>query len=647
MKCRNCSADLADGTEKCPFCKEILFEAGEGIKGNFDFKYTITSKEQMKIIRDAVNASGEKKKLSLKRRFKNIFRRKREKKKEKIKIKKLKSAVKKISPQNKMYMFFYGSIFLILMIIAGIWFAAGAVANRARNVFPVIYAKENSLFMQYEKKNILLTDNAVDLNNLFSDNSEENKENPEGKSDLFRVLSDENTVKKSDNGMYVYYFENYDEKKHSGSLIRIFNGKNKRVVSNDVFNSYVLSKNGKEILFLQSTDENGDMGNLCYWNEKLKEPVRISSDIDKNMFKFSENDKKIIYLRNYDHRNYSGDLCVVSTDKSADEGEVIDSGVYAFFGTDKSGENYLYSKNYKADKKNYDLYLRKSSDKAVKLFEAAEKEPVVPKKGSELLVYAYDDGVHSILYSVNLKNYKKNKIAQMTDVLKSDDENKRIIFNKVQENSVTDCYYYETGRKILKIADNITAVSEENKTANLFTFSENFKYAAYITSFDNGKAGGKLCFVDLTAAKDNITEVSDDVFSCYISKDGKKLYFCKDYSKARQTFDVYAYERGKTHSVAEDVEGSFFMLAPNRKSAVYIKDADVEGDFGTLYVTDRKDRAKKSYEKTGAFAVTDDGSIIIFNDYNDKKKNWTIYRTNTAGDKEKLIGESVNGLVCY
>ena len=55
MKCKNCDADLSEGTIKCPFCKDILSTVDNPMFENFNFKYTITSEEQIKMIRNAAN----------------------------------------------------------------------------------------------------------------------------------------------------------------------------------------------------------------------------------------------------------------------------------------------------------------------------------------------------------------------------------------------------------------------------------------------------------------------------------------------------------------------------------------------------------------------------------------------------------------
>ena len=51
MKCPECGADIYEGIKKCPYCKTLIGAGMEDEKfKNFDFKYTITSTEQVKKI---------------------------------------------------------------------------------------------------------------------------------------------------------------------------------------------------------------------------------------------------------------------------------------------------------------------------------------------------------------------------------------------------------------------------------------------------------------------------------------------------------------------------------------------------------------------------------------------------------------------
>ena len=63
MKCLKCGADIYDGVKKCPYCKTLTSEVKENEKfKDFDFKYTITSDEQMEKIRKTVKAASKSKK---------------------------------------------------------------------------------------------------------------------------------------------------------------------------------------------------------------------------------------------------------------------------------------------------------------------------------------------------------------------------------------------------------------------------------------------------------------------------------------------------------------------------------------------------------------------------------------------------------
>ncbi len=54
MKCMECGADLYEGIKKCPYCKTLTGNDEEGKFGNFDFKYTISSPQQLDAIRESV-----------------------------------------------------------------------------------------------------------------------------------------------------------------------------------------------------------------------------------------------------------------------------------------------------------------------------------------------------------------------------------------------------------------------------------------------------------------------------------------------------------------------------------------------------------------------------------------------------------------
>lgn len=640
MKCRNCNADLADGAAKCPFCKELLTNSDNPMFDNFNFKYTITSEEQLKVIRDAANQGSGSVSTILKRkpRKKITFR----KKTKKSKAEKKKAGFSGLSPQNKMYVFFYGSILLLVALITGIIFGVGAIVNRERSINPIVYSKGNSIYLLCDKKNVLLTENTIDMNSVFS-----TLDGGEAKQ-MAEIMEKADLIKNSENGMYTYYFENYDAISNSGSLNRIFNGREKKAISNGVHNSYLLSPDGKSVLFLQSANKNGDMGSLCYWTQDMKEPVRIASDIDKNTFTFSQNGRYILYIRNYNYSDFGGDLCVYDTQKSEAESVMIDSEVYAVFGSDNNEDRFIYGKGYDKENKTYDLYIKNEKSERVKIFEKASKKPLFPKKGNTLVTYAYGDGKMYSLYSVSLKNFHKTKIAsQATEVIKTDDENKTILYNKVYSNYITDCYLYTRGKKTVKAADNVVPAPKKLSGVNQFSYSDDLSLAVYISGFDKSRGGGTLNLIDLTRDSNNTVEISTDVYMCRISPDGKKVIYAKDYSPERDIFDLYAYSKNKSILLKEEVDASYFAMSKDRSNYFCMENYDMTGPYGTLNIFNAKNKKVAVFENVWAYDRFGDKGMIFFTDFNATKETWTVRMNNGESKKSKVIGSGIDAVLYY
>lgn len=645
MKCKNCDADLSEGTIKCPFCKDILSTVDNPMFENFNFKYTITSEEQIKMIRNAANEGKSsfnsilKRNSGKKKRKKVFFFKKKKHKRNKNKGEKL--SFSKLTPQHKMYICFYGGLFLILLIIAGIISGFSALINRERTINPVVYSKDNSIYLVYEKKDILLTDNAIDMNSAFS------ASNLDDETEISDIMKKANLIKNDESGMLTYYFENYDINSNSGSLNRIYNGRKKAPISNGVHNSFVLSPDGDGVLFLQNADKNGDMGNLCYWNSKMDEPKRIASDIDKNSFIYSENGKYILFIKNYNYATGGGDLCIITTDKE-EECITLDSGVYAVYGSDLNEKNFIYSKDYNKETKTFNLYIKDQKSDAIKFFEGAVKKPILPKKGKTILTYASGDEKMNALYAINLKNFGKTKIAsQATEVVKTDDKNETLIYNKVYDKYITDCYFYTKGKKPVKAADNVIPAPSKLSGTNLFSYSDDFKKAVYISGFDKNRNGGTLYLVDLTKESDNIEEITTDAYMCRISQDGKKIVYAKDYSAQRDVFDLYVYSKGNSVLLEEEVDASYFGMTKDREYYFYLENHDMTGPYGKMKVFDIKGKEIASFENVWAFDRFADSDIIFFSNYLATDETWTVQTVKGGAKKAKIIGNKIDAVISY
>lgn len=644
MKCENCEAVLNDDVKSCPFCKEPLLKNSNPKLDGCDFKYTITSEADMNLLKETMNKSFKKK-----HRLKKLFGRKRKikitkktgGKKADISIRsgkeKIAGAFSAVSPQNKMYIAFYGAIAVIVLLAVLVSFSVKAFVNRERNLTPVIYTKGNSSYLYCGKEPVLLTENTIDINSLSDEDNV---------TSLPSVIESEGLAASSENGMYSYYFENYDIKTKSGSLVRIFNGRKKSAVSAAVHNSFVLSLDGKAVLFLQSADVNGDMGNLCYWNDKLKEPVKIAVDIDKNTFAFSENGSYVLFIRNYNYSEKGGDLCMYDLEDVEGESMVLDLGVKEVFGTDKSEDKIIYSKASENSEKLYDIYAITKSSERKTVFEKAVKKPIFSEKRDKLLVYAYNDESFCSLYSVSLKSNKSEKLAsQMTTVIKTDGSFEKILYNKVYENKMIDCYLYTKGGKTTKIAENIKQASAELKGSNRFSVSDDLMSAVYISDFDDEKCGGKLYMSRIKSGEAKVTELADDVYTCRISPNGKNAVYGREYNKARESFDIYLYKKSASSLIEDNAEGAFFEITGDRKNVVFINDFEADGFSGTLNVIDLNGKTLVRAESCGAFSCVGENGVVYFNSYDEESSSWTL--SFSQGKSKKDIDSGADGLIRY
>ncbi len=642
MKCPNCGADLTNDVIKCPFCKEILNGADNPKLDKCDFKYTITSEADMDLLKKTMEESFKKPKLRKKIVFKGFkkirFRKKtkRSRNRQDSSIKSVKSGAKGLKPQTKMNIAFFGAIAVIVILIALFSLGISAFVNRDREITPIVYTKDNSMYLNIGKKPILLTENVVDMNSV--DNI--------GELSLSQQIENKNIIKNSENGMYTYYFENYDLKGNSGSLIRIFNGKKKKVVSTGVHNSYILSPDGKAVLFLQSADENGDMGNLCYWNDSMKEPLRIAVDIDKDTFIFSTKGDAVYYIRNYNYAEKGGDLCFFDLNTSETESVVLDSNVKSIIGTDNKGKKLIYSKAVDKSDTVYDIYVKAGNTDRVKIFDKAVKKPLFAKEKDNMLVYGYNDDKYFGLYDINLSSYKNNKIAsQITTIIKASDDFKKILYNKVYDNNTIDCYVYIEGQKTFKIAENVRTVPSQYNNANQFSVSDDFMSASYVSGFDRERVGGKLYSSVIKEGECIKTEIADDVYLCRISPDGKNIIYGKDFSKSRLVFDLYLYKKGNSQLIEEGIDKSFFGISKDREKIAYINNFDVNGFYGTLSIISVEGDKLYSVEKSGAFSCIGENGVLYFEEYNVDDDSWTI--SYVEKKKKKIVDSGVDGLVLY
>lgn len=651
MKCPECGAEIYEDAKKCPFCKTPMIKNKDKRLDKCDIQYTITSREQIKLIRDSVNEVAEnmakdekgEKDMTVKK-YVRISRdagegrggRKhgRKSRRDKEKRKPSRDTLLRIGAAS-------ASIVLVLAVVAAVCAVVGAISKRNPEAAAYTYIKENSLYLIYNGKSCELTQSAISESYL---RRSEDKSLPENAA---TVAAASQIAKNASNGRLTYFFENFDPDTASGDLFVIENGKTKKKhkISEAVHNSIVVSEDGERILYLQSTDKNGDMGVLYYYELGMDEPYKISTDIDSETFTLSHDADEAIFLQNLDRVAMKGDLYMKNLKKLKDEKVKIDSEVCKVFGTMKDGA-YLYGKEFSTEDSTFELRLADGGERSLRLGDRTCLAPYVPKKGHFLFCYgAADDGTNN-LYRVDTRNGKKEKIASGVNRIYGMTKNgKTVIYDKVFDNKASDCYAYTAGKQPQKLAGSISVDYGAVGTAQQFAVSPDLSLIAYISDFDKTKGGGTLYTAKMKGGRVTEAEqIAEDVFSCGILDDGK-VVFTKDYSASCGVLDVYLLSGKKTVLLKDEVLPELFDFESFGRNIFYVTDYNISGDFGALMRMDFRGKSVEIAQGVHSFELCENGDALLFKNFDDESGNADLYLLKAGKTEPTVIERAVGGIV--
>ncbi len=703
MKCVECGADIYEGVKKCPYCKTLTQAVKDDEKfRDFDFKYTITSSEQVDKIRKSAKSSGKKKSkgTGLKAKIEKYFADRRaakraarraarrgedpalavkklETKEEKnpflrdtavtdagddslnayTRVKKRrttdssskrtgsgagKKKSKKTGLMDKLKKFSSGSkasdnrkllirriigVAAILLIIVLVFKLMGALfcggSESKADAATHSYVKDNALFMVYNGENMTLSKNVLD-ETFIRNNSE--AETPQS---VDAVIKSENIIKKSSDGSLVWFFENYDPETDSGRLCVVKNGKKITPISEAVHNSIVVSQDGKRILYLQATDKNGDMGVLYFWKDGIKEPLKLTSDIDHGTFEFSKNGKWAFFLQNMNRGEMSGDLYVRNVEKADDEKHKVDSDVCMLFGYDSNGKHHLYGKEYDTADGSFDVYAVNGEGYAIRLGERTVKSPLVQKKKNTVLILGQDDDgektTHN-LYLVEVSSGKKTKIdSSVNSVLMLSKKEDIVIYEKMYNGKIADFYAYTEGKMAVKVAANVIVDYDVVGTNHQVSATADGKKFAYISEFETLKGGGTLTLLTYENGKETSKEqIAEDVRSCHRTSNNR-FVFTKNYSPSKKFFDVYVLEGGEERLLKEEVYPEAFGVDQTGNNIYYISNYNVEGKFGTLVRMNLKGEETEITDNVYGFSISSNGDVLIKKNLNSGENTYDLY----------------------
>ncbi len=728
MKCPNCGVDLYEGIKKCPYCKTVIGDiSSDGKFKDFDFKYTISPADKLKVISEAEKyaegskkASKKKSVLSLPFKFKRIKRRKKaavdkvvesqavspaEKAKGIAKSasrsaaefipegvarytirgadnraivqaekpatedtpsvneykRVIKPEKKSVMPRgisrrrrsrrirfniNKRMVAATGAavVALVAVILAVSAIAASFTKdNKKEAVSSFTYVKNNAMYVVYKGRPAKISDKVICDNYL----------NYAGANQASDDAKSAGLVKSSKDGKLTYFFDDFDPETEKGTLKLVKKGNAKKIIeiSSAVHNSIVLTDDGKGILYLWTTNESGENGNggvLFYWNEKLKEPLKIATDIDKNTFSFAAEDEWVVFIQNLNRIEMQGDLFAKNLKDSDSDKVKIDSAVCKVYGENPENTAYIYGKDYDKNDKSFDIYAINEKGHTLRLGERTKRDPIMQKTKNAIIVYGFNEDKTNEIYTVNIATGKKEKLAsKSSSVLMLSKDEKTVIYDKVYNGKLADYFVYYKGKQPLKIAHDVVvdynAVAEKPQMA----VSEDVSKILYISEFNSVKGGGTL---NLTTYKKgeilSEEKIADDVHSVYRGADGKFIV-AKDYSTARKIFDVYVLDGKELRLLREEVSPELFAVSSSGDYVLCVTGFDVEGKFGTLEKINLKAEQTVIENRVFDFEFTNEDDILIYSNLNTEDGRFDIRLRKSGSKKNSEIDNAIDRVIGY
>lgn len=501
------------------------------------------------------------------------------------------------------------AVLCVLALIIGISAISSAVSN-SDVPMPYTYIKDNTMYMIYKTKTVKLSEAVVTDSYLRTVEENDTLASAE------RAAKNAGIVKTSKNGKRTFFFEEFDPETGSGILKYINKGKAKKIkqIAPAVHNSLVISPDGEDILFLSTTDKNGDMGVLCYWNDKMDEPFVVASDIDHGTFTFAGENEYVMFLQNLNRVQMQGDMFVKSLKDLKAEKIKIDSNVCTLFGTNPGGKAYIYAKDYDTSDSSFDIYAMNKKGRSIRLGERTQKAPLMQKTKDKIFVYGMADDGTSNIYSVEIESGKKEKIASgANEILMLSKDEKTVIYDKVYTGKLADYYAYTKGKQPVKVAGNVVVSYEAVGGKPQMAISEDCSKILYISEFEAFKGGGTLRLCEYKNGRVISDEqVSEDVYSVYRAEDGNFIVN-KDYSPSRKVFDSYLLKKGELTVIKEEIYPSMFEVSKTGDNIFCVTGYGVEGNFGTLEKVNLKGESEELATAVFGFALRDEDILCYKN----------------------------------
>lgn len=549
------------------------------------------------------------------------------------------------------------AVIVIAVIMGSIKLFAGVMDGNVH--YPTVYTKGNQLYMVYEKKPRLLSENLISVTAEIKEEDTSTASKSSSKSTskkaedpkLYKqtVPTEKQLINVSSDGMYTYFLENVNVNNGRGDLVFYQNNspKSRKVIASSVYYKIKPSKDGKSVLYLKNTDDTGYHGELCYWTPSMKESVSIEQDICSDNFVLSQNGLSVLYIKNFNPIVNTGDLCLGIIGKDSVASSVIDDKTAFVFGTTPKGDIYLYAKDYDTKTGTYGLYARKNNESAKLYAENAFLPPIIMEKSEAVYAYSgYHENFQNISY-VNLENGQTNIMAEdVTSIDRVRVDEGAVIYTKTYENDKSDYYVVENAANASQKIANAVAVNTGSTVQ--FDAADDFSRVAYISGYDKDSCQGALFTLSINMGYVGTEKrISDAAYSCDVSANGAVVRFATNYNKDMATVSLVTYTNSNAVTLAEDVSAGAFTYDKSGDVMVYATNVTVDpvvsGDIRTV---NNKGKIRKTADKMSSYGLKKDGVILLLQKGSDTDGG-NLYYTDKKGKKPKLMDEGVTKAVLY
>lgn len=531
-----------------------------------------------------------------------------------------------ITPKRSSFTAFSGLIALIILAVGLFIYYSGILApkydipvDRSKNA--VMYVKDDTLYAKPLKgESVSLSANL---------NSGEDSEN------LYYTTS---TMLQSEDGKVTYFLEDFNTESYSGNLCVTYDNKTKKQIDTGVMQNFVISKDGKYVMYLKDADPMTGIGPLYVYKKGDDKPFSVAQKALVGTFMFGDNSKEVAYLDNVNEETEAGELYYNNLKGKSIK---IDSDVT--YGRKMSNKSeIIYLKNTDPNTYTSDLCYWKNG-----------KDPIVIGSGinnSYVMTSAFSANtsyVEVVDNSFNLHFYRSGKDKStliMNDIMgffELDVENQNFLIAKASDETAQnpDMYLKKGMQKPKLITTNLYSPSHGRSSLNYSTI-------AYISDFNQETGTGSLYIQKfLFGIKLSPKKIADNVSSFNMTSDGKTISYMTEMSE-QQTASLYVYKNGKSIHIADNIPYGGSLVSDNGKAIYYLANFDQNTYSADLFVRMLTGSGKIIQIDDHVYAQfysRNEKNVVYFKNYDVNINIGDLYLWN--GNKSEIINEKVNAVM--